>query len=81
MREEPGVDRVESLLGDQAGRTLGLEASVNALHLGNREPVKEVNNGLPPMEIFQGLPCCFAENVEVFRPVPVGHFQILQNWF
>ena len=38
--EEPGVDRVESLLGDQAGRTLGLEASVNALHLGNSEPEK-----------------------------------------
>ncbi len=35
MREEPGVYPVEGLLRDEPGGTLGLEAAVDALHLGH----------------------------------------------
>ena len=41
MREEPGVYPVERLLRDEPGGTLGLEAAVDALHLGHGKAERE----------------------------------------
>ena len=41
LREEPGVDGVEALLRDETRGALGLEAAVDALHLGHVETAAE----------------------------------------
>lgn len=42
LRKKSGIDGMESLLGDQTRRTLGLEAPIDTLHFGDTEPETDI---------------------------------------
>lgn len=81
MGEESGVDGMEVFLGDQARGTLGLEASIDPLHLGDSETESKEKEG-SRLDFTSGTLILHEQQpvtstFSVFWPLPLIHLLTL----